>query len=96
MKELDPIYWPAGVQTVPKGWGKPLKIGVPRKGGFNQLVKVSYDQGKNGSYVTGFSIHMFEAVVKHMPYRLPYDHLVPFYGTFDQIDVDNAFLESSE
>ncbi|XVE70081.1 hypothetical protein DITRI_Ditri10aG0043200 [Diplodiscus trichospermus] len=89
MKELGPIYWPGGLQTVPKGWtygeeNKPLKIGVPARGAFNQFVKVSHDQDKNSSYVTGFSIEVFEAVVKRIPYQLPYV-LVPFYGSYDDM-----------
>ncbi|MBA0775279.1 hypothetical protein Gotri_010434 [Gossypium trilobum] len=91
MKELGPIYWPGGLQTVPKGWtsfefdeDKPLKIGVPARGAFNLFVKVSYDQGINGSYVTRFSVEVFEAVVKSLPYRLPYV-LVPFYGSYDDM-----------
>ncbi|OMO74759.1 Ionotropic glutamate receptor [Corchorus olitorius] len=89
MTELGPIDWPGGLQTVPKGWTsvagvKPLKIGVPAKGAFNQFVKVSYDQDKNGSYVTGFSIEVFEAVVKRLPYQLPYD-FIPFNGSYDDM-----------
>ncbi|OMO74758.1 Ionotropic glutamate receptor [Corchorus olitorius] len=89
IKELGPIYWPGGVSSVPRGWTsgdeeKPLKIGVPARGAFNQFVKVSFDKGKNGSYVTGFSINVFEAVVKHLPYRLPYE-FVPFNGTYDEM-----------
>lgn len=91
MKELGPIYWPGGLQTVPKGVtsfefdeDKPLKIGVPARGAFNQFVKVSYDQGINGSYVTGFSVEVFEAVLKRFPYRLPYV-LIPFYGSYDDM-----------
>ncbi|KAL1170469.1 hypothetical protein V6Z11_A05G215700 [Gossypium hirsutum] len=91
MKELGPIYWPGGLQTVPKGWtsfefdeDKPLKIGVPAVVPIGQFVKVSYDQGINGSYVTGFSVEVFEAVVKRLPYQLPYV-LVPFYGSYDDM-----------
>ncbi|XVE70082.1 hypothetical protein DITRI_Ditri10aG0043300 [Diplodiscus trichospermus] len=92
MKELGPIYWPGGLQTVPKGWtsdeeNKPQKIGVPARGAFNQFVKVNYDQDKNGSYVTGFSIEVFEAVVKRLPYQLPFV-LVPFYGSYDDMVVE--------
>ncbi|XWS25609.1 hypothetical protein CRYUN_Cryun27aG0082500 [Craigia yunnanensis] len=89
MKELGPIYWPGDLQTVPKGRtsgeeNKPLKIGVPARGAFNQFVKVSHDQNKNVSYVTGFSIEVLEAVVKRLPYQLPYV-LVPFYGSYDDM-----------
>ncbi|KAB2030189.1 hypothetical protein ES319_D05G213700v1 [Gossypium barbadense] len=98
MKELGPIYRPGGLQTVPKGWtsfefdeDKPLKIGVPARGAFNLFVKVSYDQGINGSYVTGFSVEVFEAVVKRLPYRLPYV-LVPFYGSYDDM-VEQVYIK---
>ncbi|KAK6256583.1 hypothetical protein QUC31_000042 [Theobroma cacao] len=89
VKELGPIYWPGGLQTTPKGWSsgeedKQLKIGVPARGAFNQFVKVSYDQDKNGSYVTGFSIEVFAAVVKRLPYQLPFV-FVPFYGSYDDM-----------
>ena len=52
VKELSPVYWPGGLQKVPKGWSsrseeQPLQIGVPAKGVFNQFVRVSYDLGSN-------------------------------------------------
>ncbi|KAH7567428.1 hypothetical protein JRO89_XS07G0071800 [Xanthoceras sorbifolium] len=89
VKELDPVYWPGGLQTVPKGWSlsnekKPLKIGVPATGAFNQFVSVSYDQGHNETLITGFSVKVFEAAVKRLPYHLPYV-LVPFYGSYDDM-----------
>ncbi|KAJ8772836.1 hypothetical protein K2173_028013 [Erythroxylum novogranatense] len=87
--DLGPIYWPGGMKNVPKGWAtcdadRPLKIGVPAKGAFDQFVRVTFDQGDNRTYVTGFSINVFEAVVKHLPYNFPYV-LVPFFGTYDDM-----------
>jgi hypothetical protein len=86
---LDPIVWPGGMQKVPTGRScsdeeKPLKIGVPAKGAFNQFVRVSYEQDLNRTIVTGFSIDVFEAAVKRLPYQLPYV-LVPFYDSYDNM-----------
>ena len=88
---MGSVYWPGGMQIVPKGWatcesGKLLKIGVPARGAFNHFVKVVSDRGKNETYVAGFSIDVFEAVVQHLLYNLPYV-LVPFYGTYDEMVV---------
>ncbi|PON65079.1 Ionotropic glutamate receptor [Parasponia andersonii] len=84
-----PIYWPGGLPTVPKGWtlsevGKPLKIGVPAGAAFKQFVRVSNLQYKNATLVSGFSVNVFEEVVKRLPYELHYV-LVPFYDSYDQM-----------
>ena len=86
---LGPMFWPGGSLTVPKGWesndeDKPLQIGVPAKGVFNQFVRVSYDQELNRTFVSGFSIDVFEATVKRLPYELPYT-FVPFNGSYDEM-----------
>ncbi|PHT30484.1 hypothetical protein CQW23_29951 [Capsicum baccatum] len=88
---LESIWWPGGKQTVPKGWtiggvDKPLKIGVPARGAFNQFVTVNFNQERNETLIGGFSVHVFEAVVRQLPYYLPYV-LVPFYGTYDEMVV---------
>ncbi|PQQ15592.1 glutamate receptor 2.9-like [Prunus yedoensis var. nudiflora] len=86
---LGPIYWPGGLLATPKGWipvegERPLKIGIPARGAFNQFVKVSYDQERNETQISGFSIDVFEAAVKHLPYQLPYV-FVPFNGSYDEL-----------
>lgn len=86
---LGAINWPGGLQTVPKGWvysseGKTLKIAVPAGNLCPQFVSVDYDQKLNETHFTGFSINVFKAVVKRLPYHLPFD-FVPFYGSYDQI-----------
>lgn len=100
VEQLGPIYWPGDTQCVPKGWNytvllgnkeKVLKVGVPARGAFNQFVRVSYDE-KNTTYVTGFSVDVFEAVVKKLPYHLPYI-LVPFYGSYDDL-VEQVYNKS--
>ncbi|KAM3342051.1 glutamate receptor 2.7-like [Capsicum galapagoense] len=99
--DLGSILWPGGTQTVPKGWtiggqGKPLKIGVPARGAFNQFVSVNFNQERNKTTIGGFSVHVFEVVVKQLPYHLPYV-LVPFNGTYDEmvIGVSNKSLDAA-
>ncbi|XP_070056303.1 glutamate receptor 2.9-like [Nicotiana tomentosiformis] len=99
--DLESILWPGGKQTVPKGWAiggleKTLKIGVPAKGAFNQFVTVDFNQERNETIIGGFSVHVFEAVVRQLPYYLPYV-LVPFYGTYDEmvVGVSNKNLDAA-
>ncbi|XP_027368159.1 glutamate receptor 2.7-like [Abrus precatorius] len=99
---LGSVNWPGGLETVPKGWvynsteGRPLKIGVPAIDPCPQYVNVSHDQKLNETKFTGFSINVFETVVKRLPYHLPYA-LVPFYGSYDQIveQVNNKNLDAA-
>ncbi|GFS33238.1 hypothetical protein Acr_00g0027280 [Actinidia rufa] len=86
---LGSVYWPGGSLVAPKGWTlgseeKPLKIGVPARDAFNQFVRVSYDQERNGPFVSGFSVDVFQAVVGRLPYHLPYV-LIPFNGSYDDM-----------
>ncbi|XP_021805283.1 glutamate receptor 2.8-like [Prunus avium] len=79
---LGPIIWPGDSLSVPKGWenptnGKKLRIGVPVKDGFTELVKVTKDPSTNMTDVTGFSIDVFQAAVEMLPYALPYE-FIPF------------------
>ncbi|GAB2293769.1 hypothetical protein Dimus_027982 [Dionaea muscipula] len=86
--EIGPIYWPGGQVTVPPGWEfvteEPLRIGVPATGAFHQFVNVSHDETQNKTVVSGFSIEVFEAALKYLPYPLPYK-FIPFYGDYDQM-----------
>ncbi|XP_072054531.1 glutamate receptor 2.9-like isoform X1 [Arachis hypogaea] len=99
---LSNANWPGGSKSVPKGWvynnegRRSVKIGVPAGDPCPQFVNVSYDQRLNQTHITGFSIHVFEAVVKHLPYQLPYD-LVPFYGSYDDIvvQVNNKVFDAA-
>ncbi|KAJ0789665.1 hypothetical protein HanPI659440_Chr05g0206181 [Helianthus annuus] len=86
---LNLIYWPGGTQRIPMGRvlrneEKPLKICVPARGAFRQFVNVSYDPDKNETYVTGFSIQVFEAAVKKLNYSLSYV-FIPYNGTYDDL-----------
>ncbi|PIN16447.1 Glutamate-gated kainate-type ion channel receptor subunit GluR5 [Handroanthus impetiginosus] len=95
------IYWPGGDQIVPIGWTwgneeKPLRIGVPAKGAFNQFVKVTYDPRQNITNISGFSIDVFKAAVKQLPYSLHYA-FVPYYGSYDEMvaEVHNKSLDAA-
>ncbi|KAI5354095.1 hypothetical protein L3X38_006990 [Prunus dulcis] len=79
---LAPIMWPGDSLTAPKGWqipanGKKLRIGVPVKVGFTEFVKITKHPSTNAIYVTGFTIDVFKAAVKVLPYPLPYE-FIPF------------------
>ncbi|KAK1549619.1 hypothetical protein Q3G72_004940 [Acer saccharum] len=79
---LGPIIWPGDSTSVPKGWEistnqKKLHIGVPKKSGFTEFVKVEFDSTTNRSTVTGYCIDVFEAVMKTLPYAVTYEY-IPF------------------
>ncbi|XP_047956321.1 glutamate receptor 2.9-like isoform X2 [Salvia hispanica] len=97
--QLRSIFWPGGERLVPRGWSlgsreRPLRIGVPARGLFNQFVKVTYDSGS--TRITGFSIEVFEAAVNKLPYDLQYV-LVPFNGSYDEMlaQVHNKSLDAA-
>ncbi|KAJ8763846.1 hypothetical protein K2173_003628 [Erythroxylum novogranatense] len=76
---LAPIIWPGEAPSAPKGWeiptqGKRLRIGVPDKSGFTEFVMVTKDPTINSFNVEGYSIDVFEAVVKLLSYALPFDY----------------------
>ncbi|KAI9393681.1 hypothetical protein POPTR_006G268400v4 [Populus trichocarpa] len=79
---VSTVIFPGDTTAVPKGWEIPtnekkLKIGVPLKAGFSELVAVTKDPGSNTTTFTGFCIDVFDAVVKALPYALPYEY-TPF------------------
>ncbi|CAO2834547.1 unnamed protein product [Amaranthus hypochondriacus] len=89
--EVGPIYWPGGVQEVPRGWElvsssmnkKKLRIAVPASGAFH-LVNVSVVGPTNKTSINGFVIDVFNTSLKYLPYHLPFE-LVPFYGRYDDM-----------
>uniref|UniRef100_A0A1J3FSN4 Glutamate receptor n=6 Tax=Noccaea caerulescens TaxID=107243 RepID=A0A1J3FSN4_NOCCA len=79
---LKHITWPGEANSVPKGWeiptyGKKLRIGVPKKTDFTELLNVTRDPITNATIVTGFCIDFFKAVIEKMPYDISYE-LIPF------------------
>ncbi|CBI17828.3 unnamed protein product, partial [Vitis vinifera] len=79
---LQPTIWPGLSAVTPKGWtmpvsGKKLRIGVPVKGGFTELVKVDRNLQTGSVSVSGFCIDVFKAAVENLPYALTYE-FIPF------------------
>jgi ABC-type branched-subunit amino acid transport system substrate-binding protein len=73
---LKQILWPGHLATAPKGWdvssnGPPLRIVVPEKQGFNQLVEVSYSRTDN-SFT---NCCLFDMLMKNLPYPVAYNYL---------------------
>ena len=78
---LKKVTWPENSTNVPKGWALStrLKIGVRAKNGFDKFVNVKMDQATGSVAVTGYCIDVFEAVMKRLPYPVPYEY-VPIDG----------------
>ncbi|CAA7017576.1 unnamed protein product [Microthlaspi erraticum] len=71
------VTWPGNSTVVPKGWeistnGKKLIVGVPVKRGFFDFVSVNTKKSiTNGETTpTGYSIDVFEAALKKLPYSV--------------------------
>lgn len=79
-RRLRPIIWPGDTTLVPKGWeiptnAKKLRIAVPKKDGFTNFVEVTKDANTKALTVTGFCIDVFDAVMRQMPYAVPYEYV---------------------
>ncbi|XP_044956995.1 glutamate receptor 3.5-like isoform X1 [Hordeum vulgare subsp. vulgare] len=71
-QQLHSVVWPGDTTTKPRGWvfpnnGQPLRVGVPNKPSFRELVSV----GKGPDNVTGYSVDIFNAAIKLLPYPVP-------------------------
>ncbi|XP_054793896.1 glutamate receptor 2.2-like isoform X2 [Prosopis cineraria] len=79
---FGPIIWPGDTHSIPKGWDNPtnaqkMRIGVPVRTGYTELVKITHDPITNRTEVTGFCIDLFKAMLKVLPYFLRYE-FIPF------------------
>ncbi|OVA12793.1 Ionotropic glutamate receptor [Macleaya cordata] len=86
---LRPIIWPGESIVAPKGWviptnEKKLRIGVLVKDGCSEFVKVTKNASTNSTYVTGYYIDVFNAVMEMLPYGVPYEFF-PFKKASDSI-----------
>ncbi|XVF81319.1 hypothetical protein PTKIN_Ptkin15bG0146500 [Pterospermum kingtungense] len=78
---LESIIWPGGSSAIPQGRllqitsGKILKVGVPVRIGFPQLVKVTRDPYTNAATVTGFCIDVFKASLESLNYQVQYEFI---------------------
>ncbi|KAM5554264.1 glutamate receptor 1.4, partial [Rosa sericea] len=81
--DLETVIWPGGSSTITKGSKKKLsetklRVGVPQKRGFEELVHVKHDFQTNKTYFTGFCIDVFETAIRGLPYKVQYDEFIPF------------------
>ncbi|KAL5199790.1 hypothetical protein ABZP36_020993 [Zizania latifolia] len=72
VQQLYNVVWPGDTTTKPRGWvfpddGQPLRVGVPNKASFKELV--SRDTGPDN--VTGYCIDIFIAAIKLLDYPVP-------------------------
>lgn len=70
-QRLYDVVWPGDSTTTPRGWvfpnnGQPLRVGVPVKPSFKELVSVIGPDN-----VVGYSIDVFNAAIKLLPYPVP-------------------------
>ncbi|PWA83402.1 CCAAT-binding factor [Artemisia annua] len=78
-QKLRTVVWPGNTKDKPRGWqfpnnGRPLRIGVPLRVTFREMVM----QVNDTKQVGGFSIDVFNAALKFLQYPLPYEFIV--YG----------------
>jgi glutamate receptor, ionotropic, plant len=71
-QRLYNVVWPGESTTIPRGWvfpdnGQPLRVGVPIKASFKELVSI----GQRSDNVTGYCIDIFTAAIKLLPYPVP-------------------------
>ncbi|XP_020589409.1 LOW QUALITY PROTEIN: glutamate receptor 2.3-like [Phalaenopsis equestris] len=101
--KLDVVVWPGGREGVPKGWewptaGNKLKIGVPVKPGFPEVIRVELDPDTNKRIPKGYCIDVFDAVMKNLTYA-PYDYVLyedgngQMNGTYDDL-VYQVYLQA--
>ncbi|KAL3744057.1 hypothetical protein ACJRO7_013327 [Eucalyptus globulus] len=64
-------------QRVMPKTGKRMRIGVPIKKGFKELVGVELDPETNATIVTGLCIDVFKAAIDLLPYEVIFD-FIPF------------------
>ncbi|XP_040364983.1 glutamate receptor 1.4 isoform X2 [Rosa chinensis] len=80
--DLETVIWPGGSSTITKGSKRKLsetklRVGVPPKRGFEELVHVKHDFQTNKTYFTGFCIDVFETAIRGLPYKVQYE-FIPF------------------
>ncbi|XP_058113826.1 glutamate receptor 2.9-like isoform X2 [Magnolia sinica] len=79
VEDLAGVIWPGGSTAIPNGQvkmsgsTKRLKIGVPKKNGFSEFMKVDFDKKNKRWNPTGFPIDVFNGVMKTMPNNVNYD-----------------------
>ncbi|CAI9098701.1 OLC1v1035392C1 [Oldenlandia corymbosa var. corymbosa] len=86
-KELKAIMWPGETLVPPKAFPVPvtrkLKVGVPKKPGFEEFINVQFDPLTKQFNVSGFSIDVFHETRKLLPFKLDFE-FVPFVNATGQ------------
>ena len=77
-QRLKNVVWPGGTTRRPRGWvlpnsERPLRIGVPNRASYKDIISKSND---NASNIEGYSVDVFVAAVKLLPYPLPYEFIL--------------------
>lgn len=87
--EIDTIIWPGTTTTIPKGRSLNgttrvinLRIAIPRKRAFKELVRIESVDNNATITATGFCVEVFKAAIDLLPYHVEYQFL-PF-PPFDQ------------
>ncbi|MQM14151.1 hypothetical protein Taro_047079, partial [Colocasia esculenta] len=81
-EDLAGVVWPGDAIVVPRGWdiptsGKKLRVAVPVKRGFFELVKVEADPTTKEPTPRGYCIDIFDKVMASLPFSVPYEY-VPY------------------
>uniref|UniRef100_A0A0E0L8T9 Ionotropic glutamate receptor C-terminal domain-containing protein n=1 Tax=Oryza punctata TaxID=4537 RepID=A0A0E0L8T9_ORYPU len=91
-KGLKQIIWSGDLAIAPKGWdmssnGQLLRVAVPSKHGFPQIVEVSYSPTTNSSVVKGYCIDVFDTLMKnlHYPVAYQYEPIGNSLGNYDNL-----------
>ncbi|GKD74018.1 glutamate receptor 3.2-like protein, partial [Tanacetum coccineum] len=76
-QRLGSVVWPGNTKEKPRGWefsnnGRRLRIGVPLRAGFEEIIM----QVNGTKQIAGFSIDVFLAAIKLLPYPLPYEFIL--------------------
>ncbi|KAJ4719201.1 Glutamate receptor [Melia azedarach] len=64
-----------GSAATPRDSGKKLRIGVPVKTGFIELVNVVHDSQTNATTIDGFCIEVFKTALDSLTYEVPYEFI---------------------
>ncbi|CAD6335804.1 unnamed protein product [Miscanthus lutarioriparius] len=86
-QQLHDVVWPGDSTTKPQGWvfpntGQPLRVGVPIKASFKELVS------GRGDNMSGYCIEIFNAAIKLLPYPVPYQFITIGDGTKNPSYID--------
>ncbi|KAK9059485.1 hypothetical protein SSX86_020187 [Deinandra increscens subsp. villosa] len=82
---MEDVIWPGGSTSSPTSQGKKLRIGVRTGLRFNSFVNAVYDEQKNVTNATGFSVDVFNTCLEALPYQVTYE-FVPFAnGSYDRL-----------